>query len=165
MILTFLLPLIVWPRSSFSATYSLESWSESDPVGEVAPMGVPVIVATLFMSGNVVLVAFLGILYSNLRSSISLVKLAVLATAVFVLNVVSFVVAALVSIVVFFPVKSVFVAMRLAGALASIVGSFVVMSVVVATAAPVSIVASFVVAALVLSIVESFSVKSVVVRN
>ena len=169
MILTFLLPLDVWPRTSFSATYSLESWSATDPVGEVAPMGVPVIVAALLMSGIVVL-AFLGILYGNLRSSISLVKLAVLAMAAFVLNVVSFVVAALVSIVVFFSIKSVFVAMTapvsivvsfVVAALASIVGSFVVTSVVVATAAPVSIVVSFVAAALV-SIVESFSVKSAV---
>ncbi len=85
-------------------------------------MGVPVIVAALLMSGIVVL-AFLGILYGDLRSSISLVKLAVLAMSAFVLNVVSFVVAALVSIVVFFSVKSVFVAMA---APVSIVVSFVV---------------------------------------
>ena len=53
MILTFLLPLVVWPRS-FSATDLLESWSATDPLVKVAAMGVPVIVAVLLISGIVV---------------------------------------------------------------------------------------------------------------
>ena len=141
MILTFLLPLVVWPRRSSSAPYSLESWSATDPVDEVAPMGVR---------------AFLGILYGVLRSSMSLVTLVVVAmAAVLVSIVVSFVAAVLVSIVVSFSVKYVFVAMAspvsivfsfIVATLASIVGSFVVTLIVVATAAPVSVFVSFVAA-------------------
>ena len=137
MILTFLLPLVVWPRRSFSAPDLLESWSATDPVGEVAPMGVPVIVAALLLSGIVVF-AFFGILYGDLRSSMSLVTLVVVAMmAACVSIVVTFVAAALVSIVVSFSVKFLFVAM----------------------AAPVSIVVSFVAAALV-SIIVSFPTRS-----
>ena len=49
MILTFLLPLVVWQRS-FLVPDLLESWSATDPLGKVAAMGVPVIVAALSIS-------------------------------------------------------------------------------------------------------------------
>ena len=123
MILTFLLPLVVWPRS-FSATDSLEPWSATDPLVEVVvAMGVPIIVAALLISGIVVL-AFLAIMACDsnsiplLRSLLSVVTSVVVAMA------------APVSIVVFFVVS----------ALVSIVVSFFVTSIVVAMAAPVSIV-------------------------
>jgi len=127
MTLTFLLPLIVWPRS-FPATNSLESWLAKDPLGEVATLGVPVIVAALLISGIVVL-SFLAFTVFNsnsirlLRSSISVVTSFVVAMAVLVSIVVSFVVAAPVSIVLSFVVNSVVVSM--AAPPVSIVVSFV----------------------------------------
>ena len=115
MILTFLLPLVVWPRL-FSATDSLEPWSATDLFVEVvAAMGVPVILAALLISGIVVL-AFLAIMACN-SNSIPLLRSSLLV------------------------VMSVVVAMA---APVSIVVSFFVTSVVVAMAAPVSIVVSFV---------------------
>ena len=115
MILTFLLPLVVWPRS-FSATDLLEPWSATDPLVEVvAAMGVLVIVAALLISGIVVL-AFLAIMACD-SNSIPLLRSSLLV------------------------VMSVVVAMA---APVSIVVSFFVTSVVVAMAAPVSIVVSFV---------------------
>ena len=86
MILTFLLPLVVWPRS-FSATDLLEPWSATDPLVEVvAAMGVPAIVAALLISGIVVL-AFLAIMACDsnsiplLGSSLSVVTSVVVAMA------------------------------------------------------------------------------------
>ena len=127
MTLTFLLPLVVWPRS-FPATNLLESWSATDPLGEVAAFGVPIIVTALLISGIVVL-TFLAITVCDsnsirlLRSSISVVTSFVVAMVVLVSIVVSFVVAAPVSIVVSFVVNSVVVAM--AAPPVSIVVSFV----------------------------------------
>ncbi len=93
MILTFLLPLVVWPRS-FSATDSLEPWPATDPLGKVAAMGVPVIVAALLISGIVVL-AFLAIMASisnKIRFLHSSVMSVVVAMAALVANVMSSVV-------------------------------------------------------------------------
>ena len=59
-ILTFLFPLVVWPRS-FSATDLLESWAATDPLGEVAAMGVLVVITVLLFSGIVVR-AFLALM-------------------------------------------------------------------------------------------------------
>ena len=131
MILTFLLPLVVWPRS-FSATNLLDPWSATDPLGKVAALGVPVIVAALLISGIVVL-AFLAVTSCD-SNSIRLLRSSILVVTSFVVAM-----AALVSIVVCFVMA----------ASVSIVVSFVVNFVVVAMAAPVSIVVSFVVAALV----------------
>jgi len=158
MILTFLLPLDVWPRS-FLATNLLESWSATDPLGEVAASGEPVIVAALLTSGIVVL-AFLAVTSCDsniirlLSSLISVVTSFVIAKAALLSIVVSFVVAVPVSIVVEgFVVNSVIMAMAaplsivvsfVVAALVSIDVSFVVTSVVVAMAVPVSIVVSFV---------------------
>ena len=83
MILTFLLPLVVWQRS-FPVPDSLESWSATDPLGEVAAMGMLVIVAALSISVIVVL-AFLAIMASIsncirfLRSSVMSVVVAMAA--------------------------------------------------------------------------------------
>ena len=127
MILTFLLPLVVWPRS-FPATNLFESWSATDPLGKVAALGVPVIVAALLISGIVVL-AFLAVTSCDsnsirlLRSSISVVTSFVVAMTALVSIVVSFVVAAPVSIVVSFLINSIIVAM--AALPVSIVVSFV----------------------------------------
>jgi len=53
MILTLLVSLLVRPES-FPATDSLEPWLETDWLGEVAAMGVLVVVAALLFSGIVV---------------------------------------------------------------------------------------------------------------
>jgi len=79
MILTFLLPLVVWQRS-FPVPDSLESWSATDPLGEVAAMGVPVIVAALSISVIVVL-AFLAIM-ASISNSIRFLRSSVMSVVV-----------------------------------------------------------------------------------
>ena len=84
----------MWPRS-FSVTDSLESSSATHAFGKVAPMGVPVIVVALLISGIVVVAFLLAIWLFNsnsirlLRSSVTSV---VVAMAALVSNVMSSVV-------------------------------------------------------------------------